>query len=114
MLILRDMQGRILLEKRPPTGIWGGLWSLPEGDSIETIEAEMGLNSTHAVELPRLEHRLSHVHMLIRPAMATVTEAGQVKCSPEQDWFSPDQQSSLGLPRPVSELLGKVHTGEQK
>jgi A/G-specific adenine glycosylase len=114
MLVLRDEQSRILLMKRPPTGIWGGLWSLPEGDSIESVEAEMGLNPTHAMELPGFEHRLSHVHMLIQPAMATVTEGGQVKCSPEQNWFSADQQSSLGLPRPVLELLERVHAGEQK
>src|SRR5690554_7293762 len=32
MLILEDNEGRILLERRPPSGIWGGLWSLPELD----------------------------------------------------------------------------------
>ena len=30
MLLLRDRQGRLLLEQRPPTGVWGGLWSFPE------------------------------------------------------------------------------------
>ncbi|MDX1605378.1 MAG: A/G-specific adenine glycosylase, partial [Candidatus Competibacterales bacterium] len=30
MLLLRTPQAEILLERRPPNGIWGGLWSLPE------------------------------------------------------------------------------------
>ncbi|HET6591987.1 MAG TPA: A/G-specific adenine glycosylase, partial [Xanthomonadales bacterium] len=38
MLILRDERGRVLLEKRPPAGIWGGLWCLPEGNDLSAIE----------------------------------------------------------------------------
>jgi A/G-specific adenine glycosylase len=30
MLLLRTMDGEVLLERRPPAGIWGGLWSFPE------------------------------------------------------------------------------------
>ena len=110
MLILMDKQERVLLEKRPPSGIWGGLWSLPEGDSIGSIEAEMGLSDTQSIELPPIEHRLSHVRMLIHPAMATVTESRQVKCSREYNWFTSAAQSSLGLPKPVSELLAGCRT----
>ena len=29
MLLIRDGEGRVLLERRPGTGLWGGLWSLP-------------------------------------------------------------------------------------
>lgn len=51
MLILEDTKGRILLERRPPTGIWGGLWSLPELDPAygtdelqDACIRELGLN----------------------------------------------------------------------
>jgi A/G-specific adenine glycosylase len=37
-LLLTDSQQNILLEKRPPTGIWGGLWSLPEFTTIADAE----------------------------------------------------------------------------
>ena len=30
MLVIKNEQGKLLLHKRPATGIWGGLWSLPE------------------------------------------------------------------------------------
>ena len=112
MLIMRDNNGRVLLERRPPTGIWGGLWSFPEGDSIESIEQNLGLAETRPTALPQIEHRLSHVRMLIHPSVATSSEAKQVKCSPQQRWFYPADHADLGLPKPVSDLLLNIHNGE--
>jgi len=112
MLVLRDAENRVLLEKRPPSGIWGGLWSLPEGTSIENIEARLGVTTSSLKALPQVEHRLSHMRMLIQPTIATVDSATGVKCSAEQNWFAPADQSKLGLPKPVSDLLKKVSSGE--
>jgi A/G-specific adenine glycosylase len=112
MLVLQDSENRVLLEKRPPSGIWGGLWSLPEGDSIENIEEKLGLTTSSLKALPEVEHRLSHMRMLIQPTIANVGSATRVKCTAEQDWFAPSDQSELGLPKPVSDLLIKVNTGE--
>jgi A/G-specific adenine glycosylase len=114
LLILRDEQGRVLLEKRPPSGIWGGLWSLPEGDSIAAIETELGLTGTRINELSPFEHRLSHVCMTIHPALCTSTTARQVKCSSRQEWFDPNKQSTVGLPKPVSRLLTELNNGDMK
>jgi len=114
MLIIRDSQGRVLLERRPPSGIWGGLWCLPESDSIESIEEKLGLSITSKIALPSIRHQLSHVHMVIHPALVSATEINQVKCSPEQSWFDPAMHSDLGLPKPVSDLLAGVYNGEYK
>src|SRR5690606_21600696 len=35
MLLLMDDDGRVLMQRRPPAGIWASLWSLPEADSRE-------------------------------------------------------------------------------
>ena len=112
MLILKDNHGRVLLEKRPPAGIWGGLWCLPEGDNVATIEADLGFSGTRVTALPAVEHRLSHIRMTIHPALATATDATQVKCSGQHDWFDPGQQQELGLPKPVSDLLRRLNNGE--
>ena len=112
MLILRDKQGRVFLEKRPPTGIWGGLWSFPEGENIQAIEQSLGLSETRPTALPQIEHRLSHVRMLIQPSLATAAAARQVKCSPQQRWLHPVDYTSLGLPKPISDLLAGIHNGD--
>ena len=112
MLILKDKQGRVLLERRPPTGIWGGLWSFPEGENIQAIEQSLGLSETQPTALPQIEHRLSHVRMLIKPSLATATEGRQVRCSPQQRWLLPVEYINLGLPKPISDLLAGIHNGE--
>jgi adenine-specific DNA glycosylase len=61
-----------------------------------------------------MDHRLSHLKMTIQPVMAVTRKASQVKCAAEQDWFDRDQQSQLGLPKPVSDLLGRLDKGELK
>ena len=37
-LVIRDSQGRVLLERRPENGVWGGLWAFPELDAEESAE----------------------------------------------------------------------------
>ena len=112
MLILRDEQGRVLLERRPPAGIWGGLWCLPDGDGLADIEARLGLRADGPLELPAFEHRLSHLRLSIRPVFADARDAGQVHYSASCGWFDRAQQQQLGLPRPVADLLRRLHDGE--
>lgn len=112
MLVLQDARGRVLLEKRPPAGIWGGLWCLPEGDSIESIHERLGISGFAYTTLPDFQHRLSHVRMRIHPLLANSADTAQVKCSPHLGWFDRDQQRDLGLPKPVTDLLNGLYEGE--
>jgi len=115
MLILRDTQGRVLLEKRPPAGIWGGLWCLPEGEELAAIESRLGLDVRQATELPMFEHRLSHLRLSIRPVLANGCDPGQVQCHAERGWFGRAEQARLGLPRPVADLLRNLQEpGEER
>ena len=112
MLIARDTDGRVLLEKRPGAGIWGGLWCLPEGDSPAAIAAGLGLTLHGHAARESFEHRLSHLRLEIRPSLAAGLEPTQVKCETEHGWFDERQQRDLGLPRPVALLLQRLNTGE--
>jgi A/G-specific adenine glycosylase len=112
MLIVRDVEGRLLLEKRPPAGIWGGLWCLPDGDDLDAIEERLGLAVEPQRTLPSIHHRLSHVRMTIRPVVADLAAGTQVQCSGSCGWFGPAQRARLGLPRPVAELLQEMDEGE--
>jgi A/G-specific adenine glycosylase len=104
----------VLLQKRALAGIWGGLWCLPEGESVEAVNHALGLACSATSALPPVEHRLSHVRMNILPVLATATDAGQVKCSAHLGWFDRKQQTELGLPKPVTDLLAKLNNGEFK
>lgn len=111
MLILKNGND-VLLERRPPSGIWGGLWSLPQSESLGTLSNETGLDLSEATHLPDREHRLTHVLMNIKPVLLHNSEAQQIKCSPEQEWVRPDKLADFGVPKPINALLQELKNGE--
>jgi len=106
MLILTDDDGRVLLERRPPAGIWGGLWSLPSDDDGQPIQQRLGLDFRSLQPLDTLQHQLTHLQMTIQPLLghADLLPAG-VECTQDQRWFDQHEWPALGLPGPVRQLL---------
>ncbi len=106
MLILRDKHGRVLLERRPPAGIWGGLWSLPADDNGQALDQRFGVNCADLKSLQSLQHQLTHIRMTIKPLIGEVTQLAKgVECSTDQSWFERREWVALGLPKPVRQLL---------
>jgi len=127
MLLLQNNQQQTLLEKRPPTGIWGGLWSLPEMPLTESVsewcEVNYQLDIGAAKELPVVRHTFSHFHLDITPCVAQVDSSMN---NPDQSvmeaqrrvWYKANQKSNsaqpahkqpvLGLAAPVSQLLNRL------
>ncbi|MEP3561040.1 MAG: A/G-specific adenine glycosylase [Marinobacter sp.] len=112
MLIFEDNEGRILLERRPPSGIWGGLWSLPELDPAygteelqEACERELGLVCSDPELISGFRHTFSHYHLHIQPARLPVSASTKVSDSENQRWLHRDEALALGLPAPIRSLL---------
>jgi len=114
LLLMLDEENRVLLEKRPGAGIWGGLWCLPAAESPRELASLTGLETTEMRELERFEHRLSHRRLQIQPLLAAPGRATQVKCTGETGWYDRRGRARLGLPRPVSKLLDRFDNGELK
>lgn len=114
MLVQRDAEGRVLLERRPPAGIWGGLWCFPEADAPEALAARFGLDEESLEPLPAVSHQLTHLRLDITPLTATAQSTGTghshgaalaVECDEHLDWFGPLQWATLGIPKPVLDIL---------
>jgi len=98
LLLQRNEKHQILLQRRPPAGIWGGLWSLPEGrPATDTI----------AKQLPLVRHELTHISMLITTWLINTTESSVINDTDQQQWFTIEQALALGLPQPIRKLLEK-------
>jgi A/G-specific adenine glycosylase len=113
MLILQDEQQRVLLLHRPPSGIWGGLWSLPEcpeQDDIPTwCRQSLGLAIQNWTEQPALRHTFSHFHLDITPVLAHVLPAQDMAMEADaRVWYNTAQPEALGLPAPVKTLLESI------
>lgn len=113
LLLLRDARQRILLIKRPPTGIWGGLWSLPESTTPEAALHEgkirYGCELTHHQIWPKVQHTLTHFHLEITPIIAHVTRwQPPLMENTKLIWQPISQHEDKALPAPVKRLIQQL------
>lgn len=111
LLMLRDGHGRLLLEQRPPQGIWGGLWSFPElaVDSDAVSHCNTTFGKVSGIEVwDSWRHTFSHYHLDITPVLADIEPAGQVRDDNRWRWFDVQAPDSIGLAAPVKRLLEKL------
>lgn len=106
VLLIEDTAGRILLERRPPSGIWGGLWSLPELDAAETVDdfcqRRFGIMVTPGAHLPPVEHAFTHFLLTIQAQWVQYRRTTRIM---EGDfaWYGRDERP--GLPAPIARLV---------
>ena len=111
LLILTDADsGSILLEKRPPTGIWGGLWSLPEAEVDEQIEQlchqRWGLKALSKEDCDPFRHTFSHYHLDITPCWVQVRQdTTYLKDEGEFIWCQSEDAQQRALATPVARII---------
>ena len=108
--IIENKQGQVLLEQRPPAGIWGGLWCFPEIETnaavAEEVRKKYGYRVKEMFEYEPLEHAFSHFHLQIRPLHLKIKQADRRVCdSAALTWLKPGASPERGLPAPVASLL---------
>ena len=93
------------LYRRPDHGIWRGLWSLPEYDTLAAADAAaQALGTVSAREtLPTLTHKFTHYTLHIAPLAVRIA----APVSPA-DWLPHEQVLAKGLPAPVRRLIEKL------
>ena len=105
----QNSQQKVLLEKRPATGIWGGLWSLPElaldDDTVQLTEQRLNVQVQAVTNLSPFRHTFSHYHLDIVPYQLDVSSSNSVQENGKYMWFTIEQAYELGLPAPVRTIL---------
>lgn len=113
LLVLHNPVGEVLLERRPPAGVWGGLWSLPEcatgSDPGEWCRQHLGLVPARVEKLKPRRHSFSHFRLDIRPLrVALDRHPTQVADADRYTWWDPRRPAHLGLPAPVARILSEL------
>jgi len=113
MLIVHDAAGKVFMERRPPAGIWGGLWCFPmfqDPGQIDDWLAANGIRATTVEHLPIQRHTLSHFHLDYVPVrMRAERPTDRVADANSSRWTSPEAGADLGLPAPVRRLLDQFN-----
>ena len=110
MLIIEDGEQRVLLQRRPMTGVWAALWSLPEHAGIEDARtwfdqhAHGDFDAAHAGD-PVL-HGFSHYRLQILPhRIAGVRPRDAINDNDDLRWAARADLQAIGLPAPIRRLL---------
>jgi A/G-specific adenine glycosylase len=113
LLILRS--GEILLEKRPPTGVWGGLWCLPEmsfsADARALCRRRFGASLARVERLPLLRHGFTHFTLEVAPVVCHLETATVCAAEPGQVWLPLEEAPQAAVPAPLRKLLLALKTG---
>jgi A/G-specific adenine glycosylase len=111
MLVILS-RGEVLVEKRPPTGIWGALWSLPEfaaGDPPrEFLAREWGLEALRIDPLEPFEHAFTHFTLEVEPWRIEIGKSSRLAEGKAAIWLPLDDLAGAALPSPVRKLLQKL------
>lgn len=107
--LLYTYKHQILLEQRPATGLWGGLWCFPETNTNALADINHPGKIMRQQQWASFRHTFSHFHLEITPVrieLATVKNI--ISDDTQRDWFDIHQPPAKGLAKPVSVLLKQL------
>jgi len=110
VLWLLDESGRMLLQRRPPAGIWASLWTLPQADDADAarawFERHIGIGYDSGEPLPSIAHAFSHYKLQLQPRRwRGVALQACVGDNDELRWVGVEDLAALGIPAPIRRLI---------
>lgn len=113
VLLLLTKQKKILLKKRPATGIWGGLWCPPEITTCKNIATycvrEYNLRIKSVDDIPPLSHSFTHYKLRIYPKLLEVISPIDSQQNKTM-WLTLDEALAAAIPAPVRKLLQQIES----
>ena len=112
MVLALESSGYVRLERRPESGVWGGLWCPPAFNTASAAAAfvrdSLGLDGGPPQPLAQLEHAFTHFDLTITPLL--VHCAGRTLRVEEESglWYNVREPARIGLPAPISALLARL------
>ena len=108
VMLIALHQGQVLLQRRPPSGIWGGLLSLPEFESTLAIADWLAVNGDGELlpVWPELRHVFTHFRLTITPQCVPLQRLAASRCAEDGHvWLPLARALDAGVPTPVRKLL---------
>jgi A/G-specific adenine glycosylase len=115
-MALACFEGEVYLERRPPSGIWGGLWSLPEFDLedqlLDWCEQRLNARPLAIERWTTLRHSFSHYHLDIKPVAVRLDKISRsIADGVAGIWYNYMQAPQFGVAAPVMKLIDNLKTG---
>lgn len=113
VMALLHVDGSIYLERRPATGIWGGLWSFPElrddDELTEWCEERIDVSPIEIEQWDVVRHSFTHFDLDIEPiSVRVMPRSSKVADGGDHVWYDMHSPQKLGIAAPVSGLIAKL------
>jgi A/G-specific adenine glycosylase len=112
VVLLLERAGELLFERRPATGIWGGLWSFPEidvdADVAQALHARFGVDANVTGEMQAVLHTFTHFALTIHPRRVAIYQWPARAESPGYLWLTPADARGAALPAPIRKILASL------
>ena len=113
VMVIPRIKQKVYMEKRPPSGIWGGLWCFKEVAQQTEINALLKTLSLKAkktddfLQLPEFRHTFSHFHLDITPVIVDcdILPATEIQQNNQQQWYNLETQASVGFAASTLKLI---------
>jgi A/G-specific adenine glycosylase len=103
----------VLVERRPPSGVWGGLWSPPqfasESDALAWCRQEFG-DTPESQLLPPIDHAFTHFDLRLNPLRVRCARTMSVHDAGTHRWYPLEAPPRIGLPQPIRRLFERLRT----
>lgn len=111
LILLRGNE--VMLERRPPTGIWGGLWSLPEINmtdiATEIAASRFGLEAEADNPQEIIRHVFTHFKLDITPQpLQIIAKPLQAHAASQVVWLPISEAITAAIPTPVRKILMRI------
>jgi A/G-specific adenine glycosylase len=108
----------ILVERRPASGLWGGLWSPPQFENAREALAWCEKNLSSAAmdpqALPPIDHAFTHFDLRLNPVVVQCAPDLRVFDANDQQWYPLDTPPRIGLPQPIHQLFERLRTSLER
>lgn len=114
LMLLHRYEDQVLLWRRPPSGIWGGLWSLPEVDGEKAIDlwqqSFLSMKQVpQKIQQDVIRHQFTHYSLGISLAIIELGKLpDKIFDADNYVWVEIEDLASHGLPTPVRKLLSSL------
>jgi A/G-specific adenine glycosylase len=106
----------VLVERRPSSGLWGGLWSPPQfanqREALEWCLEEFG-HPGEAQQLPPIDHAFTHFDLRLNPLRVRCEPGRAVHDGGDRLWYRLDAPPRIGLPQPIRRLFERLRGHEE-
>ena len=110
-----DGSTAVLVERRPSSGLWGGLWSPPQfdspGEALAWCRREFG-GTAESHRLPPIDHAFTHFDLRLHPLRVRCEAIAGVCDGDDRRWYRLDAPPRIGLPQPIRVLFERLRTHE--